>query len=101
MKFENCRCIGCDTNLTNKIYKQISFNWKTIKCDNCNRVNDITIPTFSYNSFFYGFPIGVLCGYIWYIDIFEINIKILFLLLSFIIFMIIYTTTVIRKIILS
>lgn len=96
--FKNCKCIGCNTNLTKKIYLNITFNWKTIKCDKCSRVNEITIPEFSYNSFFYGFPIGVLCGYVWYIDIFDINIKILVLFLSFILFMFIYTTLLIKKI---
>jgi len=97
-KFNNCKCVECNKDLTKKIYLQISYNWKTIECDNCKRINFITLPSFSYNSIAYGFPIGVLCGFIWYIDSFSLVIKLLCLFVLFLIFMMIYILILVKKI---
>jgi len=101
LKFENCKCVGCRTDLTKQICQRISFNWKTIECPRCKRTNAITVPAVAYNSFFHGLPVGALCGYVWYVDSFNITIKALALFISFLLFTAIYIIFLVKKITLS
>lgn len=95
-KFKQHNCRNCGYNLSKKLLKDISFNWKTITCPKCKEEYQIKFPNEFYSSFAWGIPVGVIATSPIYLSI-EPSIKFGIIIINLITIILIFMFVLVKK----
>ena len=95
-KLKKHNCKNCDYNLSKKLLKDISFNWKNIKCPNCETEYDIDFSSNFYNSFSWAIPLGAIATLPIYLNI-EPVFKFIIIFTNLILILFIFIYILVKK----